>query len=110
MVLSADLSFKARGAVVCRSMEETLAYLEEFDPKDIYIPVSYTHLAEFVADPVVLSRSQHLHLLPSRLLIQIRKYRIRRKGMENVGNIGFFAVRKKRSVDRSCLLYTSRCV
>ena len=37
VVLSADLSFKARGAVVCRSMEETLAYLEEFDPKDIYI-------------------------------------------------------------------------
>ena len=37
VVLSADPSFKARGAVVCRSMEETLAYLEEFDPKDIYI-------------------------------------------------------------------------
>lgn len=33
VVLSADLSFKARGAVVCRSMEETLAYLEEFDPR-----------------------------------------------------------------------------
>ena len=28
---------QGRGAVVCRSMEETLAYLEEFDPKDIYI-------------------------------------------------------------------------
>ena len=37
VVLSADPSFKARGAVVFRSMEETLAYLEEFDPKDIYI-------------------------------------------------------------------------
>ena len=37
VVLSADPSFKARGAVVCRSMEEALAYLEEFDPKDIYI-------------------------------------------------------------------------
>lgn len=37
VILSSDPSFKARGAVVCRSMEDALEYLKEFASEDIYI-------------------------------------------------------------------------